>query len=61
MYTKISEGNCKELKSKFIKKYTNLTEEDLECSNGRQQEMLDNIKQKLGKTTGELREIILQL
>jgi len=61
MYININEENCKELKSKFVKQYTSLTEEDLLCSNGREKEMLDNLKQKLGKTTSELREIILQL
>jgi uncharacterized protein YjbJ (UPF0337 family) len=53
--------NCDELKAKFCQQYTNLTEEDLQCSDGKRDEMLENLQQKIGKTREELNEIIYKL
>ncbi len=61
MYMLNIKENCKELKAKFKQEYTNVTEEDLRCNNGRKEEMLEKLQQKLGKTGKELHEIILKL
>ena len=53
--------SCNELKTKFSQQYSNISEEDLVCSSGRQEEMLENIQQKIGKTREELHEIIYNL
>jgi hypothetical protein len=53
--------NCNKLKIKFSQQYANVSEEDLVCSSGRQEEMLENIQQKIGKTREELHEIIYNL
>jgi hypothetical protein len=53
--------NCKELKVKFKQRYTTVTDEDLCCYNGRKEEMLEKLQLKLGKTSVELHEIILNM
>jgi hypothetical protein len=53
--------NCKELKATFKQKYPNVTDEDLQCDNGRKEEMLEKLRQKLGLTSESLHEIILKL
>jgi hypothetical protein len=53
--------NCKELKAKFKQQYTNVTYENLWCNDGRKEEMLEKLQQKLEKTGEELHEIILKL
>jgi len=53
--------NCKELKVKFKQQYICVTEEDLDCKDGRKEEMLERLQQKLEKTPEELYEIILSL
>ena len=53
--------NCKELKVKFKEHFNEVTEEDLWCNNGSKDEMLERVQQKLGKTSEELYEIILNL
>jgi uncharacterized protein YjbJ (UPF0337 family) len=53
--------NCNELKAKFKQQYNSVTEEDLRCNKGGQEEMMKKLQQKLGKTGEELREIILKL
>ena len=53
--------NCNKLKAKFMQLYSGIAEEDIHCSNGRKEEMLEKLQQKLGKTGEELREIILKL
>jgi hypothetical protein len=61
MYKLNLNENCARLKTKLIQQYTNVTEDDLNCSNGRKEEMIENLKTKLGKTASELNEIILKL
>jgi hypothetical protein len=51
--------NCKELKTKFREHHTNITEEDLECNDGRKNIMLEKLQQKLEKTNEDLNDIIL--
>lgn len=53
--------NCNELKTKFRQQYPNVSEEDLACGNGKHEEMLDIIQQKIGKTREELHMIIYNL
>jgi hypothetical protein len=53
--------NCKSLKSKLTQKHANIQKADLQCSDGRKKEMLEKLQQKLGKTSQELREIIIKL
>ncbi len=53
--------NGKELKVKFKQQYTSVTDEDLRCNNGRKEEMLEKLRLKLGKTSEELHEIILNM
>jgi hypothetical protein len=60
MYTLNIKENCKELKAKFKQQYTGITEEDLRCD-GRKEEMLEKLQQRLGKTGEELQQIILKL
>jgi len=61
MYMLNIKENCNELKAKFKQQYSIVTDEDLHCSNGRKEEMLERLQQKLGKTGEELHEIILKL
>jgi hypothetical protein len=53
--------NCINLKSKFRQQHISVTEQDLTCNDGRKEEMLEKLQQKLGKTPQELKEIILKL
>ncbi|MCX6258011.1 MAG: general stress protein CsbD [Bacteroidia bacterium] len=54
--------NCKEIKAKFVQQYSNLTEEDLRCDDGKRKEyMLEKLQQKLGKSPEELHDLILKL
>jgi len=53
--------NCNELKEKFRQHYSDVTEEDLQCFNGRKDVMFEKLQQKLGKTGEELHSIILNL
>jgi uncharacterized protein YjbJ (UPF0337 family) len=55
----ISTG-CQELKRKFKQKYTNITDDDLLCKEGKEA-MLGKLQQKLGKSREELRQMILML
>ena len=61
MYKLPIKENCIELKAKFKKQYASITDEDLQCDQGRKEEMLGNLRQKLGITRDELHEIIVKL
>jgi uncharacterized protein YjbJ (UPF0337 family) len=61
MYTFNIKENCKELKAKLKQQYTNITDDDLQCDDGRKEEMLEKLQQKLGKTREEVHEIIFKL
>jgi hypothetical protein len=52
---------CIELKNKLKQRYSQITDEDLICSDGKKDMMLQALQRKLGKSMDELREIILQL
>jgi uncharacterized protein YjbJ (UPF0337 family) len=53
--------NCKELKAKLKQQYPSVTDDDLQCNDGRKEEMLERLQQKLGKTGEELNEVIIKL
>ena len=57
----VNEKSWDELRSKLKYNYPELINTDLEYSSDRQDEMLRMVAYKLGKSTKELREIILKL
>lgn len=48
-------------KAKLQQKFTNLTDKDLHLEDGKQDVLLNNLQQKLGKTEEELNTIISEL
>ena len=54
-------ANCDELKRKFIKLFPSITQDDLDCSNGRKSEMCATLENKSGKSIAEIRSIISSL
>lgn len=52
---------CIALKNKLKQQFSQITDEDLLCSNGRKDLMLQTLQQKLGKSSKELRDLILSL
>lgn len=55
------EGNWNELKGKLKEKYAELTEDDLTYEEGKEDQLIGNIQQKLGKTKDEIKAIINDL
>lgn len=55
-------GNWNELKGKLKQKYGDITDDDLTYVEGKEDEFLGNLQQKLGKSkediAGEIREMI---
>ena len=54
-------GNWNELKGKIKKEYGDLTDDDLTYEEGRQDEWLGRLQQKIGKGKHELKEWIDRL
>jgi uncharacterized protein YjbJ (UPF0337 family) len=54
-------GSWNEIKGKLKQKYGQLTDDDLEFAEGKDDELLGRLQQKLGKTKEELREEIESL
>ena len=54
-------GNWNEVKGKLKQKYGQLTDNDLEFAEGKDDELLGRLQQKLGKTKEELRKEIEKL
>jgi uncharacterized protein YjbJ (UPF0337 family) len=54
-------GSWKEIKTKLKQRYPNLTDDDLTFSNGKEEALLARLQKRLGKSSGELREIIRDL
>ena len=54
-------GNWKEKKEKLRKKYHFLSEKDLYYTEGKENEMIELLRSKLGKTRQELLSIIVEL
>ena len=54
-------GYWNDKKAKLLKKYNNLTDRDLRFNLGREDEMIEMLSYKLGKTRQELLTIIVTL
>jgi uncharacterized protein YjbJ (UPF0337 family) len=61
MNTTQLKGNWNEIKGKLKSKYANLTDDDLLFAEGKEDEMLGRLQQKLGRTKEELRDEIDKL
>jgi uncharacterized protein YjbJ (UPF0337 family) len=55
------EGNWNETKGKLKQKFAALTDNDVLCEEGKQDEMIGKIQIKLGKTKEEMHKIISEL
>ena len=51
-------GNWNETKGRLKQKYADLTDDDLKYSEGKEEELVGRIQQKLGKSREEAREIV---
>jgi uncharacterized protein YjbJ (UPF0337 family) len=51
-------GNWNEKKGKLIQKWAELTEDDLQYSEGKEDELVGRIQKKTGKSKDEIRRII---
>jgi uncharacterized protein YjbJ (UPF0337 family) len=55
--TKLSiKGNWNEVKGKLKQKYANLTDDDLMFAEGKEEELLGRLQQRLGKSKEDLRK-----
>ncbi|PKL83512.1 MAG: general stress protein CsbD [Ignavibacteriae bacterium HGW-Ignavibacteriae-3] len=55
------QGNWNELKGKLKQTYEDLTDDDLLLIEGKEEDLLGKLQQKLGKTKGEVRDVIEKL
>lgn len=51
-------GNWNQVKGKMKEKYGELTDDDLQYSEGKEDQLLGRLQQKLGKSKDEVRRII---
>jgi len=58
MNTLSMKGNWKEIAGKLKQQYANLTDDDLLFKEGKEEELLGRLQQKLGTTKEELRKVI---
>lgn len=61
MNTLTIKGNWKELSGKLKQQFANLTDDDLLFKEGKEEELLGRLEQKLGTTKEKIREIIANL
>jgi uncharacterized protein YjbJ (UPF0337 family) len=54
-------GNWNEIKGKLKQKYAQLTDDDLTFAEGKEEEMLGRMQQRLGRSKEEVREMIEKL
>lgn len=54
-------GNWNEIKGKLKQKYSELTDDDLAFTEGKEDEFIGRIQQKLGKTKDEIKKEIAEL
>lgn len=54
-------GNWNVLKGKLKQKYADLTDDDLQYEEGREDELLGRLQKKLGKTDREIRDTLRDL
>jgi len=55
------QGNWKEISGKLKQKYAQLTDDDLLFAEGKDEEMLGRLEQKLGKTKEQIRDLIAKI
>jgi len=61
MNTFTMKGNWNEIAGKLKQQYANLTDDDLLFKQGKEEELLGRLQQKLGKTKSELRKLISKI
>ncbi|HEX7573167.1 MAG TPA: CsbD family protein [Bacteroidota bacterium] len=61
MNTLTAKGNWKEISGKLKQKYANLTDDDLLFKEGKEDEVMGKIQQKIGTTKEGLRDLIAKL
>jgi uncharacterized protein YjbJ (UPF0337 family) len=61
MNTTEIKGNWNELKGKLKQKYAGLTDDDLLLTEGKEDELVGRLQEKLGKNKEEIHEIISAL
>jgi uncharacterized protein YjbJ (UPF0337 family) len=54
-------GNWKEIAGKLKQQFANLTDDDLLFKEGKEEELLGRLQQKIGKTKEDLRKLIAKL
>jgi uncharacterized protein YjbJ (UPF0337 family) len=54
----VIKGNWNVIKGKLRQKYANLTDDDLQYVEGKEEEMLGRLQKKLGKSREEVEDII---
>lgn len=54
-------GNWNELAGKLKREFANLTDDDLLLKEGKEEELLGRLQQKLGKTKEQIRKLIEKL
>jgi hypothetical protein len=58
---RIRSGFWADKKEKLLKKYDNLTDKDLHFNEGNEQELIESLGSKLGKTSHEILKLIVML
>jgi uncharacterized protein YjbJ (UPF0337 family) len=61
MNTFTMKGNWNEIAGKLKQQFANLTDDDLLFKQGKEEELLGRLQQKLGKTKSELRKLISKI
>jgi uncharacterized protein YjbJ (UPF0337 family) len=61
MNTLNMKGNWKEIAGKLKQQFANLTDDDLLFKEGKEEELLGRLQQKLGKTKEEVRRMIAKI
>jgi len=61
MNTLSAKGNWNEIAGKLKQKYANLTDDDLLFKEGKEEELVGRLQQKLGKTKEDVRKLIEKL
>ena len=61
MNTLTAKGNWKEISGKLKQKYANLTDDDLLFKEGKEDELMGKLQQKIGTTKEGLRDLIAKL
>ena len=61
MNTLSMKGNWKEISGKLKQRFANLTDDDLLFKEGKEEELMGRLQQKLGTTKEKLRKLIAKL